>query len=442
MRKPILHNENQRGQAIVLIAAVMVALIAALGLAIDGGGLFLLYRDVQNATDAAALTAAYALCTGEPVDQRVEDNAAQNGFRNGTRGTVTISYPPAVGSMNYITVEIEATKPSYFIQIVYPDDLTVRASTTSQCQLGTDFGFPTSAAIVQLQETGCAGGGSAPLDTTGSSSVIVEGDIYINHASTSCNSVELINNGASDFYINGTICVKGSRVKINGNTTTPEDELDPPPFSSGSADLKLGCNEVPQLTGTAALDPLGLASNPPSCAGLPSHGGLNQYASGSAASPGIAQPGYYTDFNVGSNKYVELASGVYCVSGSSTIHGGLSSGHGGVTIFQACDCTIKSNGQSAIDLEAQQSGDYKGLLIYSQSTNTSNGHIFNGGSSITMAGTIYSPQAECNVAGGNQSILNAQFICYKFAIMGNTELIIQHLPALVYQVPPTFGVTQ
>ncbi|MBK8028375.1 MAG: hypothetical protein IPK17_02470 [Chloroflexi bacterium] len=49
-------------------------LIGALGLAVDGGGLFFLQRDAQNAADAAAIAGAYARCTsinsGNPSSQR------------------------------------------------------------------------------------------------------------------------------------------------------------------------------------------------------------------------------------------------------------------------------------------------------------------------------------------------------------------------------------
>lgn len=45
-------QQLQSGQAIVLMALMMLGLMAALGLAIDGGGLFFLHRDTQNATDA------------------------------------------------------------------------------------------------------------------------------------------------------------------------------------------------------------------------------------------------------------------------------------------------------------------------------------------------------------------------------------------------------
>lgn len=132
MRKPILHSENQQGQAILLIAAVMVALIATLGLAIDGGGMFLLYRDVQNATDSAGLSAAYALCTGQDVDTIVAASALENGFVHGVNSaTVEVeegpddlidndSSSPYYQDDEYLAVRITSEKPSYFIQIVYP----------------------------------------------------------------------------------------------------------------------------------------------------------------------------------------------------------------------------------------------------------------------------------------------------------------------------------
>ena len=126
MRKLILHRAAEQGQAIVLIAALMVVLIASVGLAIDGGGLFLLYRDVQNATDAAALTAAYSLCTGDAstVQPAGTRNATLNGFTNGVDGaTVTIenpmslsrfTNPPASPDLSeFIYIEITAEKPSY-----------------------------------------------------------------------------------------------------------------------------------------------------------------------------------------------------------------------------------------------------------------------------------------------------------------------------------------
>ena len=428
MRKPILHSENQRGQAIVLIAAVMIALVAALGLAIDGGGMFLLYRDVQNATDAAALTAAYALCTGLDLEDNVYSSAKQNGFENGVRGTVTITYPPSSPTVDYVKVEIEAIKPSYFIQVVYTDTLSVTASTTAQCRPDNGFGFPQTAAIVQLQVDGCAGGGSDPLDAIGNNTTAVYGDIFINHSDPACDSVDL-NNGSSNFHLDGHMCIQGGNTNIGSPIT-------PPPFSGGTPTVETNCS-LDQLTGAAAADPLNLSSNPPTCPTTPNHGSLNDYNGGTAPA------GTYNNLNVSPSSSVTMASGTYCVLGDVNVQGDVISAPGGVTIYQDCTgCTIKLNSSAAVDIKAQESGDYKGLLIYSTSQIQSNGHVFNGASGLKMTGTVYTPQAECNISGGNGTVLVAQFICYKLAFTGTSEIEIYHVPSVVYQQPPEFGITE
>src|ERR1043166_1332762 len=61
-------SELERGQAIVLIALLIIALVGMLGLAVDGGGLYFLRRDAQNAVDAAVVAGTYRLCTGDSSD--------------------------------------------------------------------------------------------------------------------------------------------------------------------------------------------------------------------------------------------------------------------------------------------------------------------------------------------------------------------------------------
>src|SRR5665213_1151424 len=48
---------HQRGQAIVLIAVMLAVLVGMAALAIDGARAYALRRDLQEAVDAAALTA-------------------------------------------------------------------------------------------------------------------------------------------------------------------------------------------------------------------------------------------------------------------------------------------------------------------------------------------------------------------------------------------------
>lgn len=131
-------QDRESGQAIVLVALFLSVLIGFTGLAIDGGGMFFLQRDVQNAVDSALLAGAYQLCTNGDVVTGARIAAAQNGFENSMDGvTVTINTPPtsgpAMNDPNYVEVEITAEKPSYFIQIFYPGPLNVTARGVSNC---------------------------------------------------------------------------------------------------------------------------------------------------------------------------------------------------------------------------------------------------------------------------------------------------------------------
>lgn len=147
IRKPILHAKAQAGQAIVLVAMLMVILIGMLGLAIDGGGLYLLYRDTQNAVDAAALAAAYSLCTNGDVIANATESVRLNGFEDGVDGATVEVIHPAPASLgytptnHYVHVVVRAPKPSYFIQLLWGgDELAVTANAVSFCDPGSSGG--------------------------------------------------------------------------------------------------------------------------------------------------------------------------------------------------------------------------------------------------------------------------------------------------------------
>jgi hypothetical protein len=117
----------------------MMGLLAFAGVAIDGGRLLTLQREVQNASDFAALAGARAFCNDEAFLPFVYANAAQNGFdNNGATNTVTGSHPPIsgiyMGNPDYVQVVITATIPSAFIHLVYPGPLQVTADAVAACQ--------------------------------------------------------------------------------------------------------------------------------------------------------------------------------------------------------------------------------------------------------------------------------------------------------------------
>lgn len=435
MLQLLRHKKDQSGQAIVLVALLMVILIASLGLAVDGGGMFLLYRDVQNATDAAGLSAAFALCTGDNPDNAVEISARLNGFEDGVDGaTITVQHPPTSlgdpaywGDNRYVAIEIQAEKPSYFIQVVYDGPLEVTSVTVSQCEGEDSYGFPPESALVLLNEANCVGGGNEPLKQQGNSTVYISGNIYVNHNNAACNSVDIMGPTKSHFILDGKLCTQSSAVRtdLNGETLYQSDGT--------VAEVETDCDDAAQLTGTAATDPLGISGNLPACG--PNRGSIDDYAGGTAP------PGTYTDLSIGSKKTVTMGSGIYCVTGNSTIHGTLLSEPDGVFIYTQGE--IDSNSQAIVDIIAMTDGPYAGLLVYSDIVKTNQAGLkWNGGSDLSLTGTVYAPQTPCQINGGDNTIINSQFICYEFWIEGGGEVMIFYEPAAVYRQPPSFGITQ
>jgi len=69
-------KRRKSGQAIVLVAASVLVLTAILALALDGGGIYLERRQLQNAADSAALAAAENLWTSTPPNYASMHNQA------------------------------------------------------------------------------------------------------------------------------------------------------------------------------------------------------------------------------------------------------------------------------------------------------------------------------------------------------------------------------
>ncbi len=91
----LIGRDAEGGQAIVMVAIVFMALLFAVGLAVDAGQLFAAKRSQQEAADAAAFAGAVVLYQGgtvlEATTAAIAD-AATNGYTNGvTSTTVTVN---------------------------------------------------------------------------------------------------------------------------------------------------------------------------------------------------------------------------------------------------------------------------------------------------------------------------------------------------------------
>lgn len=110
-------RDRQRGQMLVLFTLALVAIIAMVGLVIDGGAAFAQRRGQQNAADLAALAGADALLNGRSQAQAIlvaRSVAASNSYTNGANGvTVNVTFPP-----NLVQVDVAAPHQNYFASVV------------------------------------------------------------------------------------------------------------------------------------------------------------------------------------------------------------------------------------------------------------------------------------------------------------------------------------
>ncbi len=113
---------DENGQALVMVAIVFMALLFAVGLAIDAGQLFAAKRTQQEAADAAAFAGAVVLYQGGTVNQATQaaiDDASKNGFVDGVSSTTVTVNGTNVASANAPTAGLYAGEsPVLHVEVV------------------------------------------------------------------------------------------------------------------------------------------------------------------------------------------------------------------------------------------------------------------------------------------------------------------------------------
>jgi Flp pilus assembly protein TadG len=115
------HGErDERGQIIVIFALGLVAIVAMVGLVLDGGSAFAQRRSEQNAADLAALAAANDLIVNQGSATwaaTARAVAAQNGYTHGVDGTIVkvscdnCPGQPIKESIDGVQVQVDITAP-------------------------------------------------------------------------------------------------------------------------------------------------------------------------------------------------------------------------------------------------------------------------------------------------------------------------------------------
>jgi hypothetical protein len=410
----------QSGQAIILIAVMMIGLIGALGLSIDGGGLFFLRRDTQNAVDAALLAAAYAQCAQDPAEaaamtetekdalvvEAALDAAERNGFVDTdpavnltNRVDVQVNRGPTSGpkqgDTDYVEVIIRANKPSYFIQIVWGGQLSATSRGVSYCSAARS----TNPGAGMMAFGDCNGANSnVELDWSGSNFTVDSGGIM----------------SAARIDVGGNSAHTGENAITGGVSAVGTIDIDP-------SDYVLNPSNPPYVEGidpSLAVDPLDLHVSDFTATGRIGRNIPNAYLH------------VYNVPNLNIGSLPQPIEGVY-VNTHPT--GGIDIG--GATWSETPGASFVSYGP--IDMQGQAGADYhyysglnstdegaEGILLFSElddecgTNNASQGISVrgrggddcdqgNGGDCTIMTGIIYAPHSEINWSAARMNVLGA-----------------------------------
>ena len=416
--KALKRTQMQSGQAIVMMALAMIALLGITGLAVDGGGLFFLQRDAQNASDAAVIAATYALCTKGDSAEIVSAGVAAanaNGFYDGKDGrTVSVTNPPAngdkAGNPSYVEVDISATKPAYFIQVVYHGPLKVSTRAVGYCLPPLDPSHIPG--IVGLSQT-CTN----VVQWSGSTGSIT-GGIFSN------NDVQFT---GSDNTIDG------------GGQSIPVEAVNH--IDNPSSDNNVYTNPTTSNTGVAVM------TNPLAQTYL-----IGDYAPGGSVAAAIPSP-YYHAIEQGSDSTADYydadfknggwtptgrtLEGVYYVAGDVSLKN-ISAGPKGVTIV----ATGQIKGDAPAVSYYSGTGS-TGVLFFSNQTD----NCGNGGSAIDVSGNntqwhglVYAPYGNVKVSGSTLTLIGV--IIAQQAQMSASQMILIADPSVIPPHPPLVKIAE
>jgi hypothetical protein len=437
-------STSERGQALVIIALALVAILGFAALAVDSGRVFSERRRAQNAADSAAYAAASAAVDGNPWQSAGLDQAGINGYVDASAAQdaaafmdVMVYNPPVDGPYSVAGPELEPTEyyqvkirtrvDQIFSQIVYPGGLQLTVEAVAHAR-------PTGPlskgdAIVALTPHGCQG-----IKFHGSEGVKVNGG-----------------NVKSKSDAKGTPSSCDSIVSLGGAGGDPNVEVkNGKIISSGTQDFHTGTVVADEFKQNVVTPNIPLL-NPPDCSHL-----TNQtYTGGNATlSPGIYPDGIKIS---GKNTKVTLTKGMYCLDGGTNggliVTGGDLSGYGVLIVIR--EGSVQLGGQGAIRLAAPKTikdglgKQWGGMLFFMPYANTGIVHI-SGGAGTVFYGTIYAPgpaspasQDKCVVEGTSAPYsVNSSIYCYSVKIGGTADVVVDYKQNQNFQMAGSIELSQ
>ena len=394
---------DESGQALVLAALGMVALLGFVALAVDVGQLRYAKRQLQMAADAAAIAAALEIvpCAGNTncsiMTAAIQSSLTENGFPGSTLNThcaspsgtglqLTVnngpcslgSQDPNSGKTNYVEVVLQKTFPMYFARALGLSSMSI--SVRAEAAL-SDNGY----CIYALDKTSSGSLVTNPGTIFGSTcAIMVESSspnaAICNFSTVSVSFVAIVGGGQS----NG--CIINIRYAIGVPLPTPSDPLASVPVPAIPA---CGISTISPYHGSAsALTISGPAILYPDFAYC---GGITINSSANVT----LMPGTYvlTSTNLSVSK---PPGGLFIQIGATITGKGVMfynyGPSGGITMVYNSPTLV-----GPITLTAPTGGTYSGILFFQDTGNTSVDTIAGAALwSTVLEGAYYFPSAQVN----------------------------------------------
>lgn len=408
MRRQVADDE---GQAIVVIALSIAALLLGIGFALDTGQLFVARRGMQTAADAAAWAGASVLFAGgnaTAARSAAVLDASRNGYAADADTTITTASPPTTGVAAGDAGSVEVT-------------VTQLVSTTF---LRGTSGGRTSVSVRSVAGIARSGDGDAVVVlNTSSPSVLTLGSgarLTVVGGGSVTNSSS---NTAVSIAAGGQLT--GTYHRVTGNVLAPNIGRMSPAPTVGAA---------------ATIDPFATLSGP-------STTGLALFSGQTIASGTVTlNPGVYSGLvTVGNNGVANLNAGVYVFQAGfrTTNNGAIVPGTaGGVLIYNTYSnypaapggsptcgsISFASTGQ--LTLAASKSGSYAGMVLF-QDRNCATNAAVTVRAATSFGGSAYLPAALFTITLAADSTMSSQIVAKTLTVTGNFALTLNFAPGSV-----------
>ena len=360
LRLPSTHG--QRGQTLVMVAAMLPLLLGVSGLAVDVGLLYHHKRRMQTAADAAALGGAHEMWRNRltAIVPSGRAQSASNGFtHNGTSTVVNVYHPPIsgyyIGNTRFVEAQITQPAPTWFMQLFGWADVGIS-------------GRAVAGAGANAQHCIYALDPSAPDAFRADSSVRLEATCGVVVNSTNATAMHTTSSAvvtASTFDVSGGYWRESSSIA----TPNPNVGMLPDP------------------------DPLAYME-PPDASGACNHINWTRDNNTHTLNPGV----YCNGIRIVSNGVVNLNPGMYIIKGGGIVLESNAILRGeGVTFYLTGTSTYPYGGldwqsSTQVRLKAPTTGPYAGILFFQDRTmpSTAINYIRSSNNSY-LEGALYFP---------------------------------------------------